>query len=210
MLQGNERVLVVDDDELISESLAVGLKASGYQCEIAGSAEDADRILRRERFDLTILDIGLPGKSGLTFLLELTHQYPDMAIVMLTGLDDTSTAVLAMREGAYDYVAKPTPLGVLIIRVAKALSRRALLLEKKEYYEKLESVVDDLTRRFEQSRRELAPFKKFVQTDRAGEQTTLAERDAEQVARLESALMGFGSGIDRLRKIAERNVTAAP
>jgi len=134
MVQGNERILVVDDDAVISEMFAKGLGQTGYRCVIAGSAEDAEQALQQEVFELMLLDIGMPGRSGLTILSELTRRYPDMAIVMVTGHDKLDTAVMAMREGAYDYLTKPVPLGLLLLRVEKALERRALLLENKAYH----------------------------------------------------------------------------
>ena len=73
----------------------------------AESAEAAGQALQRQDFALLLLDIGMPGKTGLALLPELTVRYPDMVIVMVTVHDDTATAVLAMQEGACDYVTKP-------------------------------------------------------------------------------------------------------
>ena len=87
MVQGNERILVVDDDPVISEMFAKGLGQAGWRCVMAGSAEDAEQALQQEVFELMLLDIGMPGRSGLTILSELTRRYPDMAIVMVTGHD---------------------------------------------------------------------------------------------------------------------------
>lgn len=70
-----------------------------------------------ENFDLVLLDITMPGKSGIEFLPEIKDNDPDVAVVMLTGIADVSVGVKAMREGAFDYVNKPVSLPDFIIRV---------------------------------------------------------------------------------------------
>ena len=131
MLQGSERILVVDDEALVRESFAKGLSRVGYQCVVAGGADDAERTLRQEKLALMLLDINMPGKTGLELLAELPERYADMAILMVTGRDELSPVVLTMREGAYDYILKPVSLALLIFRVEKALSRRVLMMENK-------------------------------------------------------------------------------
>ena len=174
MLQANERILLVDDDELICKTYAKALNQSGFSCSTAGSAEAALDVLRQEEFALLLLDIGLPGKTGSALVSELTRQYPDMAIVMVTGHDEMSTVLLAMREGAYDYLTKPVPHGLLILRVEKALERRALMLENKAYHvgdkafdvEGLETLIGELTLRLEQAKREEAARKELEKARR--------------------------------------------
>ena len=146
MLQSNERILVVDDDADIRELFARQLSQIGYKCATAESADAADRALQRQDFALMLLDIGMPGKTGLALLPELTMRYPDMAVVMVTGHNNTSTAVLAMQEGACDYVTKPVAAGLLTLRVEKALARQALILEKKAYQQQPERRQRELSR----------------------------------------------------------------
>ncbi len=121
------RILAVDDEEGNREVLARGLEE--YECLTASNAEEAAKLLKAEEFELVLLDINMPGKSGIEFLREIKADYPDIAVVMLTGQMDLSTAVTAMREGAYDYVTKPVSLPELEIRIKHALSRRALVLQ---------------------------------------------------------------------------------
>jgi len=130
MLQVDKRILIVDDEEVIGEDLSKGLFQHGYQCVVAQSAHGAEQALQQEEFSLMLLDIGLPDRSGLTVLSEFNRRYPDMAIVMLTGNTGLDAAVLAMREGAYDYVTEPVSLSLVALRVEKALERRSLRLEK--------------------------------------------------------------------------------
>ncbi len=138
MIQGNERILVVDDNAGIRDVFAKALRRVGFQCEVAESADDADRALQQDEFALMLLDVNMPGKSGLTLLPELNERYPDMAIVMVTGEDELSNAVSTMKDGAYDYVIKPVPISLLIFRIFNALTRRALVLENKAYRQILE------------------------------------------------------------------------
>ena len=174
MLQVNERILLVDDDELICKTYAKALNQSGFKCSTAGSAETALDVLRQEEFALLLLDIGLPGKTGSALVSELTRQYPDMAIVMVTGHDEMSTVLLAMREGAYDYLTKPVPQGLLLLRVEKALERRALMLENKAYHvgdkafdvAGLETLIGELSLRLEQAKREEAARKELEKARR--------------------------------------------
>ena len=165
MLQSNQRILLVDD-ELICKTYAKTLNQTGFNCSTAGSAEAAIEVLQQEEFALILLDIGLPGKTGSALVSEFTRRYPDMAIVMVTGHDEMSTVLLAMREGAYDYLTKPVPQGLLLLRVEKALERRALMLENMACHsgdkafdvEGLETLIEELSLRLEQAKREKAPL----------------------------------------------------
>ena len=116
------RVLVVDDEKLLREALARGLETFDYQCATAESAEEAADVLKREEFDVVLLDINMPGKSGMDLLPQITTRYPDVAVIMLSGFDELSTAVWCMGEGAHDYIDKPVSLPELAIRVEKAMS----------------------------------------------------------------------------------------
>ena len=127
MPKGSKRILVVDDDAPMREAFANGLSQTGYQCVTAGSANEAERALQREEFDLMLLDLGMPGKSGLALLPEVAKRYSNMAIVVVTGRDEPTTAVLATREGADDYLIKPVSLSSLTLSIEKALARRAFL-----------------------------------------------------------------------------------
>ena len=198
MRYGKERIVVVEDEAPMRDALTESLSRVGYQCATAESADQAEQILQQEEFDLMLLDIGLPGRSGLAFLPEINERYPDMAVIMVTGRQDMATAVAAMREGACDYVAKPVPLTLLIMRVENALSRRALVLENKAYRQKLEDMVQELNHRLEQSRRELSALNNFVQSFTARERSI-----TEAHLRMESAVTDFGSGIESLMDLAK-------
>ncbi len=150
------RILVVDDEESGREVLCRTLKQRGYQCAAAASPDDAEELLKREAFSLMLLDVIMPGKSGTDYLPEVVAQYPDMAVVMLTALADTSIAVNAMREGAYDYITKPVELSEFISKIERALDRHGERLEIRQYQEQLEQLVAQRTDDLEQRKQEIS------------------------------------------------------
>ena len=137
MTDPTARILVVDDEEPIRQTLVQGLSRAGYHCAAARDAIIAAELLRRDWFDLVLLDIFMPGMSGVDFLQDIGTQHPDVDVIMLTGGADVSTVVTAMQDGACDYVTKPVTFAELIRRVERTLTRRALAVEQEEYQRKL-------------------------------------------------------------------------
>jgi len=125
------RVLVVDDEEPIRTAISRFLRTCGYQVESAGSATDAMQFLARERFMLMLCDIRMPGMTGIALLDHAAAGDPDLAVVMLTAVNDAATATDALAKGAYDYLVKPVELGDLRDAVERALHRRTLRLEQR-------------------------------------------------------------------------------
>jgi DNA-binding response OmpR family regulator len=103
----NTRVLVVDDEPIIRKSLNRTLTAAGYKCREASNGQEALVLLHDVVFDLVLLDIGMPGMSGVELLPQLKIYWPDTWVMMLTAIMDTSTAVRCMKSGATDYLTKP-------------------------------------------------------------------------------------------------------
>ena len=123
------KLLVVDDEHLIRWSLEQNLKKMGYDVVTAGSGEDALRLVREEQPDLVLLDIQLPGISGIDVLEKIKEHDEDIVVIMVTANSGLDTAVNAMRLGAYDYVSKPFNLDELSITVKKALETSELKQE---------------------------------------------------------------------------------
>jgi DNA-binding NtrC family response regulator len=123
------KILVVDDEHLIRWSLEQNLKKQGYDVFTAGSGEDALKILREESPDLVLLDIQLPGISGLEVLEKVKEIDDEIIVIMVTALGVLETAVKAMRLGAYDYINKPFNLDELSIQIKKALETGELRKE---------------------------------------------------------------------------------
>ena len=102
------RCLIVDDDTKVRQSLARVIEAHGFGVVQVSSGVDALALLRENgEIPLCISDIHMPGINGIEFLREALRLYPDMAILMLTGVSDVTTAVECLRIGALDYLNKP-------------------------------------------------------------------------------------------------------
>ncbi len=125
------RLLVVDDEEPIRTAISRFLRSCGYEVASAGSGNDALELLGHEKFMLMLCDIRMPGMTGLTLLDHATTNDSDLAVVMLSAVNDATTATDALAKGAYDYLVKPVELPDLRDAVARALHRRTLRLEQR-------------------------------------------------------------------------------
>ena len=140
-----ERILVVDDEEPIRKLLARLLGAQGYECLTAENVADARRLLSENAVALVLTDVNMPGESGFDFAHEVHLDYPDTAVVLVTGLDDRRFAEAALAQGAYGYILKPFKANELLINVVNALRRRALELENRHNRDRLEQIVLERT-----------------------------------------------------------------
>ncbi|MGH7631492.1 MAG: HD-GYP domain-containing protein [Gemmatimonadales bacterium] len=146
------RCLVVDDDAQVRGALARVITAQGLACAEAASGTEALELLRAEgEIPVCISDIYMPEMDGVTFLREALRLYPDMAIIMLTGVADVGTAVECLQLGALDYISKPVLIDEVRARVQKALEKRDLILQNRFYQQHLESQVRELDHRNKQS-----------------------------------------------------------
>ncbi|MBN1862254.1 MAG: response regulator [Dehalococcoidales bacterium] len=142
---GKATVLIVDDEEALRKVLRKKLLAEGYRCLEAGNAEQALEQLRNNKIDLVTLDVKMPGKSGHELLSEIRAAYPDTAVIMVTAVIETSTAIECMKNGAQDYLCKPFNLDEVILSVNRALEIKRLELEVKKYQQQLEQRVKEQT-----------------------------------------------------------------
>lgn len=142
MTTKQERILIVDDEETVRKLLHQKLSGEGYRCEEAGNADQALDKLRSNAVELVILDIKMPGKSGVELLPEIKANYPDTAVIMATAITDTHIAIQCMKEGAYDYLTKPFSLDEVLLSVDRALEKRRLELENRDYQQHLEQKVE--------------------------------------------------------------------
>jgi len=145
MAHKRARILVVDDEAMVRKLLCQKLSRDGYQCEEADGAVQALDGLKDSSIDLVILDIKMPGKSGIELLPEIKTAYPDTAVMMATALNDVNIAIECMKKGAYDYICKPFNLGEVVLSVEGVLERRRLEREIKEYQQYLEQKVKEQT-----------------------------------------------------------------
>ena len=118
----NETILVVDDEVSICQSLKAILEDEGYQVLVAGSGEEAIKIVAEEMPQLVLLDIWLPGIDGLETLKAIHTAHPNVLIIMMSGHGTIETAVRATKLGAFDFIEKPLSLDKVIILVNNALN----------------------------------------------------------------------------------------
>ena len=118
------RLLLVEDDVMVASGIKLGLTDAGYAVDWVASAERAEEVLRSERFDAAIVDIGLPGVDGIELTRRVRHEGHAMPVLILTARDALQDRVQGLDGGADDYMVKPFELPELLARL-RALLRRS-------------------------------------------------------------------------------------
>ncbi|MHB1562328.1 MAG: response regulator, partial [Isosphaeraceae bacterium] len=140
-------LLVVDDDEANRDMLSRRLERKGFAVAVARDGSRAIELVRENSFDLVLLDVLMPGLSGLEVLRELRQAHPAtrLPIIMATALSDSSDVVEALRLGANDYVSKPLDFPVVLARIQAQLSLKRAVEEATRLERSLEQRNSDLT-----------------------------------------------------------------
>lgn len=125
-----ESVLLVDDEVEFVETLAERMRARGLDVEYATNGKDAIECAKTKTFDAVVLDLAMPGMSGIDTLKFLLEDHPDLQIMLLTGQATIGDAVEATRLGAVDVFEKPTDIETLIEKIREARAARLALEEK--------------------------------------------------------------------------------
>ena len=102
-----ENLLIVDDEEWVRRVECLTLESNGYCCTPAACPAEARERLQQRRFDLALVDVKMPGESGLELATDICRQAPGTAVLMVTGEDDPAIAKLALEIGTYGYLVKP-------------------------------------------------------------------------------------------------------
>jgi len=144
------RILIVDDETYICDLLARWLDTEGHECAAVGSGDKALDRLSEDTFDLMLLDIEMPGMSGVDVLARAKREHPDLMVVMVTGVDDRAIGERCMELGAHSYLLKPFHEREVLLNVAGALHERNRTLEGLDERQRLE---DQIRRRTEEIRR---------------------------------------------------------
>lgn len=141
-----EKILIADDEADIRELLGDFLESEGYQCLLAVDAFEALKTFKESGdIDLVMSDIRMPGKTGLELLSDIKEIDEDVMVIMISAVKDIESAISAMSKGAYDYVAKPFKLTEVVLIAKKAIEKRKLILQNKEYQRELERMVAERT-----------------------------------------------------------------
>ena len=117
-------VLVVDDEERVVQSIAGVLEDEGFQVTIAKNGEEAIELFQKKEPDITLLDIWMPGMDGIEVLKRIKGISPDCLVIMISGHATISTAMAAVKFGAFDFIEKPLSLDFLLLTIRRALDRQ--------------------------------------------------------------------------------------
>jgi UDP-3-O-acyl N-acetylglucosamine deacetylase len=150
-----KKVLIVDDEERVVQSIAGVLEDEGFQVTKAKSGEEAIKIFQQEVPDVTLLDIWMPGMDGMEVLKRLKWIAPECQVIMISGHATISTAMTAVKLGAFDFIEKPLSLDLLLVTIRRALDHQKELLT----VERSEEIVTE----------EPFPGKKIFPMEMAGE-----------------------------------------
>ena len=140
-----ENILVVDDEEAIREVVSTMLESKGYRCTSVSNGRAAQDQVKRITPDLVLSDMIMPEMDGIRLLDWLRQYDPEVPVIMVTAIHDISTALEAIRRGAYDYILKPFEKDQLFLGVDRALQHRRLVMENRTYQRNLEQMVDKQT-----------------------------------------------------------------
>jgi two-component system response regulator PilR (NtrC family) len=131
------KVLIVDDEKAIRESLELILRDEGYRSDTAADGEEALEKLKLENYDVVITDIKMPKLDGIELLRKANHISPDTFFIIMTAYASVNTAIEALREGAYDYFIKPVEFDDVILRLKRLISYKKLANENKSLRQRL-------------------------------------------------------------------------
>jgi len=123
-------ILVVDDDEPIRTALKKCLTQQGFEVSTAAGGDEALKLLQKQKIACILLDVKMPGISGVDLVPRIMDIEPNVAVLMLTAVNDATSAALCMQRGAMDYLTKPIELTDLSRAIQRALRRRGTLLEQ--------------------------------------------------------------------------------
>jgi Response regulator containing CheY-like receiver, AAA-type ATPase, and DNA-binding domains len=136
-----ERILVVDDEKIVRESLFHWFQEEGYLVETAEDGETALRIFDKNKFDLLLVDMKMPGMSGLELLSKVKEIDKDTIVILITAFASVPTAIKALKDGAYDYVTKPVDPDELEHLVKKALEQKSLRVENEQLKGNIDEII---------------------------------------------------------------------
>lgn len=126
------KILIIDDEEVLQDILATLVRSDGHDAVIARTGEEGLTVLRREVVDLVLLDLMLPGMSGMEVLRQMRIETPDVVVVVVTAYSSIGGAIEAMKDGAFHYIPKPFKNDEVLITVRKGLEQRRLARENRE------------------------------------------------------------------------------
>lgn len=183
------RILVVDDEPGVLTTIQAILEMEGHDVQGAANGPEAFSLLRERPFDLILTDLRLGSDDGLEMLAELRKLAPDTVAIVLTGYASLESAIQAMRQGAYDYLAKPTDVEELKLTVARALERQRLQRELAERVRELETANQTIQRFNSDLRRQVDEATEALQ--QKIDELAQAKRDLEEAQQQQNLFLAM-------------------
>jgi len=144
-MNARERILIVEDETTIRTVIQDSLQDHGWEVHAAADSAEALRACAATEFDLVLLDIKMPGPlDGMDLLAEIHARAPQTIVIMMTGYATLDSAITAMRQGAYDYLTKPTSMAQIVESVQRGLARRRETLRRQQLIANLEETLHAL------------------------------------------------------------------
>ena len=140
-MNGKEKILIVDDERIVRESLLHWFEEDGYDVEAAEDGEIALKMFDKSKYDLLLVDMKMPGISGLDLLKKVKDIDKETIVILITAFASVPSAITALKDGAYDYVTKPVDPDELAHLVKKALEQKALKHENIQLKENIEEII---------------------------------------------------------------------
>ena len=145
MNQNPVRILTIDDENMVREILTAYLEDSGFKVIQANDGQTGIELIRSHQPDIVLCDLRMPGMDGLQVLATVTREFPELPILVVSGMGGMSDAIQALKLGAWDYVTKPIEdMAVLEHAIDHALERARLRRENREHRERLERINEQL------------------------------------------------------------------
>jgi DNA-binding NtrC family response regulator len=135
------KILIVDDEKIVRESLFHWFEMENYYVDTAEDGETALKKYSKEKFDLFLVDMKMPGMSGLDLLLKIKSIDNNAIVILITAYSSVPTAITALKNGAYDYITKPVDPDELAHLVKNALEKRALEIENTQLKENIDEII---------------------------------------------------------------------
>lgn len=127
MVDSKFAILIVDDEQDTREMLTSGLRRRGYMASSVASGEEAIEEIKKNKYEIVILDIKLPGIDGIQALEEIKKLKPEIEAIMITGYSSIEAAIVSMKKNAYDYMEKPISIDKIVLIIEKALEKHRLM-----------------------------------------------------------------------------------
>ncbi|MSN24310.1 MAG: response regulator [Geobacter sp.] len=174
-------ILVVDDEPEIRKVVMLYLQQCGFRVSNAESAENGYQLLKKERFDVVVTDVMMPGEDGISFLSKVQQSHPEIPVILMTAYAELQMALEAIKNGAYEFIQKPFDFDILRKVVDKAVNYSKLQHAEKGERVELEKMLAARTAELENARvqLDLAHAKILKSVTRNSETGNIAHREQD-------------------------------